>query len=205
MRYFKNFTGIMKYFVVLVLFCAVGVGCHEKHSPKPRGFFRIDFPEKNYHSLKEKFPYRFELPDYAEVRSDPRNPGKKNWINLVVPQNKAEVHVSYYNLKNRKKPGRMLLAEFTEETRELAYKHSVKANAIEEQLFMNPGRNVYGTVYRIKGNAASPMQFFLTDSTTHFLRGALYIRATPNIDSLKTVIDFLEKDVVHLIETTRWE
>lgn len=195
----------MKYLLLLVFISAAVYGCREKHSPKPRGFFRIDFPEKNYHPLNDKFPYRFEVPDYADVRPDPRNPDKKNWINIVVPENKAELHVSYYNLRKGKKPGRILLAGFTEETRELAYKHSVKAYAIEEQVFMNPGKKVYGTVYRIKGNAASPMQFFLTDSTTHFLRGALYIRATPKIDSLKPVIDFLEKDVVRLIETTSWE
>lgn len=98
----------------------------------------------------------------------------------------------------------MLLNEFMEETRTLAYKHSIKANAIQEQVFMNPGENVYGLIYKIEGNAASPMQFFLTDSTNHFLRGALYIRDVPNIDSLKPVIDFLEPDIIRLIETTTW-
>ncbi len=98
-----------------------------------------------------------------------------------------------------------MLAEFMEETRELAYKHAIKANAIEEQLLINQGEEVYGTVYRIEGNAASPIQFFLTDSSRHFLRGALYIRATPDIDSLRPVIEFLERDVIHLIETTTWK
>jgi gliding motility-associated lipoprotein GldD len=91
-----------------------------------------------------------------------------------------------------------------EDTRALAYKHSQKADAIKEKVFMNPTNNVYGLIYKIEGNAASPMQFFLTDSTSHFLRGALYIREVPNIDSLKPVIDFLEADVVRLIETTTW-
>jgi gliding motility-associated lipoprotein GldD len=91
-----------------------------------------------------------------------------------------------------------------EDSRTLAYKHSLKADAIQEQVFMNPRDNVYGLIYRIEGNAASPMQFFLTDSTNHFLRGALYIREVPNIDSLKPVIDFLEPDIIRLIETTTW-
>ncbi len=91
-----------------------------------------------------------------------------------------------------------------EDSRTLAYKHSQKADAIQEQVFMNPSKNVYGLIYKIEGNAASPMQFFLTDSTNHFLRGALYIRDIPNIDSLKPVIDFLETDIVRLIETTTW-
>jgi gliding motility-associated lipoprotein GldD len=92
-----------------------------------------------------------------------------------------------------------------EESRELAYKHSIKANAIEERIFVNPEEKVYGTVYQIEGNAASPIQFFLTDSIRHFLRGALYIRATPDIDSLKPVIEFLERDVIQIIETTKWK
>ena len=91
-----------------------------------------------------------------------------------------------------------------EESRTLAYKHTIKADAIQEQVFMNPANRVYGLIYKIEGNAASPMQFFLTDSTSHFLRGALYIREVPNIDSLKPVIDFLEIDIIRLIETTSW-
>jgi len=86
----------------------------------------------------------------------------------------------------------------------LAYKHTIKADAIEEQVFMNPADNVFGTIYRIDGNAASPMQFFLTDSTNHFLRGAFYIRETPDIDSLQPVIDFFEPDIIRIIETTTW-
>jgi gliding motility-associated lipoprotein GldD len=195
----------MKKNLISIVILTFVLACNQNHSPKPRGFFRIDFPEKQYHKINSDFPYQFEIPDYANVTADSRNPGKEDWININIPENKAEVHISYYQLQNAPKPSRQLLAEFIEESRELAYKHSVKANAIEEQIFMNPGREVYGTIYRIKGNAASPVQFFLTDSTTHFLRGALYIRATPNIDSLKPVVNFLEEDVVRLIETTYWE
>jgi len=191
--------------LIILFITTIFVGCGEKHTPKPRGFFRIGFPEKHYHSLSQDFPYTFEIPEYSKVVHDSRNPEKDAWINVVFPENNAEVHISYYNIQKSEKPRPEILAEFMEESFELAYKHSIKANAIEEQVFMNPGRNVYGTVYRIKGNAASPMQFFLTDSTEHFLRGALYIRATPDIDSLRPVIDFLEKDVVRIIETTNWD
>lgn len=181
------------------------LGCSEKYTPKPRGFFRIGFPDKNYTKIDEKFPYRFEIPQYAVVTPDIRNPGNPWWINVEIPGNKAEVHISYYQLIHNGTSKRQHLARLMEETRELAYKHSIKANAIEEQLYQNPENDVYGILYRIEGNAASPMQFFLTDSSSHFLRGALYIRATPDIDSLKPVVDFLGYDVVHLIETTSWD
>jgi gliding motility-associated lipoprotein GldD len=195
----------MKFNLFLLSIFLVIFGCGEKYTPKPRGFFRIGFPEKIYISLNSQFPYQFEIPQYARVTPDYQNPDQPQWINVEFPANKAEVHLSYYTLNGNGKGNRELLAGLMEETRELAYKHSVKANAIEERVFINPGEEVYGTVYQIEGNAASPIQFFLTDSTKHFLRGALYIRATPDIDSLKPVIEFLKRDVIHLIETTQWD
>lgn len=194
----------MKYIYCICLVFTFMVSCNNGQTPKPRGFFRIDFPHKEYKFTDMDAPYKFSIPAYSFVTPDPENPKKKNWINVTIPQNKAEIHISYYNLRENKSQDTLFLYKLMEETRTLAYKHSVKANAIKEQLFINHEKNVYGTVYKIEGNTASPFQFFLTDSTSHFIRGALYIRATPDIDSLKPVIDFLEKDIVRLIETTTW-
>ncbi|MCY1722528.1 gliding motility lipoprotein GldD [Prolixibacteraceae bacterium Z1-6] len=188
--------------IIFILFFIVG--CKESYTPKPRGFFRIDFPEKSYVNIASKYPYSFEIPSYSRVEKDKRNPDHQNWINVTIPANKVEVHISYYDLTDPKKSSRELLIEFMEETRRLAYKHSIKADAIEEQIFMNPAKHVYGTIYKIEGNAASPMQFFLTDSTKHFLRGAFYIREVPDIDSLRPVINFIEPDIIRMIETTSW-
>ncbi|MBT3384978.1 MAG: gliding motility lipoprotein GldD [Prolixibacteraceae bacterium] len=194
----------MNFRLLIIILFFILIGCKQNYTPKPRGFFRINFPEKNYHPLNNGFPYQFEIPDYAKITADSRNPDQPFWINITIPESKAEMHISYYNLQKRSDSGALFLGSFIEETRRLAYQHSIKADAIEEQIFMNQGRKVFGTIYRIEGNAASPMQFFLTDSTNHFLRGALYIREVPNIDSLKPVIDFLEPDVIRLIETTSW-
>ena len=189
-------------FFIIILFA---LGCKEKYTPKPRAFFRIEFPKKKYHLIHENnFPYSFEIPDYSQITQDKHNPDQPFWINVSVPRNHAEIHISYFNLENNKPQNKLLLSKLMEDTRRLAYKHSIKANAIQEQIFMNPAENVFGTIYRIEGNAASPLQFFLTDSTTHFLRGAFYIREVPNIDSLQPVIDFFEPDIIRLIETTTW-
>lgn len=190
-----------KFLAILILF----TGCREHFTPKPRGFFRINFPEKSFTELQGNYPFSFEIPNYAVIEHDTKNPDQPNWINVAVPANKADLHLSYYDLKGQNRKTKELLLELMEETRSLAYKHSIKADAIDEQIFVNRGANVYGTIYNIKGNAASPIQFFLTDSTAHFLRGALYIREIPNIDSLRPVIDFLEPDVIRLIETTHWK
>lgn len=203
MSFKKVNLNILKSVFTILIITSLQLSCRQEYTPKPRGFFRIDFPEKTYSDLKQNLPYNFEIPDYAQAVQDNRNPDSTGWINITIPKNNAEVHVSYYNLNdgNNKKE---LLAKLIEETRTLAYKHSVKASAISEKLYINQKDNVFGTVYRIEGNAASPIQFFLTDSTKHFMRGALYIRSTPDIDSLKPVIEFLETDVIRLIETTSW-
>lgn len=154
--------------------------------------------------MQKQLPYHFEIPDYAQIIPDRLNPDHPDWINVFIPANKAMIHISYYQLDKNRQKGRKELSEFIEESRKLAYKHSVKANAINEKIYINPQNKVYGTVYKIEGNAASPMQFYLTDSTRNFLRGAFYIREVPNIDSLKPVINFIEPDIIHMIETTTW-
>ncbi|MCK3682927.1 gliding motility lipoprotein GldD [Maribellus sp. YY47] len=189
----------------ILLLVMIFAGCRETYTPKPRGFFRIDFPQKSYSQILGNYPYSFDIPDYSSIQHDSRNPDQPYWINVEIPENKAEFHISYYDLKKNGKTNREFLIELMEETRRLAYEHSIKASAIDERIFINNAENVYGTIYQIRGNAASPMQFFLTDSTQHFLRGAFYIREVPDIDSLRPVIDFLEPDVIRLIETTSWK
>ena len=97
------------------------------------------------------------------------------------------------------------LSLLTEDAHRLAYKHSVKADAIEEKLWNNPDKEVYGIIYNIKGNAASSVQFFLTDSIRHYLRGSLYFYSQPDKDSLAPVIDFFREDIIHLVETLEWK
>ncbi len=194
----------MKQIILYLILIVTFAGCKEKYTPKPRGFFRIEFPKKEYHTITNNFPYTFDIPKYAQITPDKTNPDQPYWVNVSVPAYRAELHISYYNLNENRNKGRLQLAEFMEETRRLAYKHSIKADAIEEQIFINRAENVFGTIYRINGNAASPLQFFLTDSTKHFLRGAFYLREVPNIDSLQPVIDFFEPDIIRIIETTTW-
>lgn len=191
----------MSKFIRLMFIAAIllSVSCKQDYVPKPRGFFRIEFPKKTYHQLySEAFPYRFEIPDYSQIVPDNEPGAEPFWVNLMIPAHKAELHISYKKIENN-------LAKLTEDSRALAYKHSIKADAINERIFVNPAKKVFGTIYQIDGNAASPLQFFLTDSTHNFLRGALYIREVPNIDSIRPVIDFLTPDVIHLIETTEWK
>ncbi len=171
--------------------------CKETSIPKPRGYFRISFPEKEYHQIKNKLPYSFQMASYSDLVELPSK-DEQSWVNVVTRQNKADLHLTYEPLNSD-------LALHIEEARRLVYDHSIKADAIDEKFYTNPERNVHGILYYIEGNAASPMQFFLTDSTKNFIRAAFYIREIPNIDSIKPVIDFFEPDILHLIETFEWK
>lgn len=188
----------MKHLLLISAVCFVFVACNQSYIPKPRGYFRISFPEKTYHRSSDSLPYSFELADYSTLHKSTDRQNSDEWINLATPANKADVHLTFVKLNGD-------LNQHIEDSRKLAYDHSIKADAINERLYLNPTEKVYGTIYYIEGNAASPIQFYLTDSSSNFIRGALYIREIPNIDSIQPVIDFLEQDVVHLVETFRWK
>ena len=166
-------------------------------TPKPRGHFRIDLPEKEYTLFDSICPFTFEYPVYGTIASEP---GLTNpcWFNIEFGQYSGKIHLSYIRVADN-------LSQLTEDAHKLAYKHTIKADAINERYWENPQKRVYGTLYYIAGNAASSLQFYLTDSTDHYLRGALYFNATPEKDSLKPVIDFFSEDVIHLVETLEWK
>lgn len=181
--------------LVIVIFSA----CRKEHpTPKPRGYYRITFPQKAYFMLDKDLPYRFSIPDYSVVTPDLLNPEQKDWITLEIPGNHAQIHISYKKIDHN-------LSMLIEESRNLVFKHDKKASSIDEQIFIHPANRTYGTVYTLKGNAASPMQFYLTDSVNNFIRGALYIKEIPNYDSLRPVIRFLSEDVIQMIQTTEWK
>lgn len=171
--------------------------CDSEFVPKPKGYLRIDLPKKKYHFTVEKLPYQFQIPQYAKVI--PYNGPQKEdyWVNIIYTPYKATLHLSYFKINND-------LPKHIEDSRNLAYKHTIKAESINEERFENPEKNVFGLVYWIGGNAASTAQFFLTDSTNNFIRGALYYNCSPNSDSLAPVNQYITKDIEVLMESFSW-
>lgn len=193
-----SFRPVIFAFAVLTL---LATSCNNDYTPKPRGYFRIGLPPKEYRMLDTIFPYAFEIPTYARVTNDPLSPAEHNWINIEMPEFRGRIHISYKPVNQQNK-----LTTLTEDARTLALKHMAKSSGIAQIAIASPERKVYGLVYEIKGQgAASPYQFYLTDSTRHFLRGSLYFDAVPNNDSLAPVIEFVKQDIRHLIETSRWK
>ena len=181
-----------------MLVSCIGNEDENTSAPKPRAFYRLTFPEKKYKVYESDCPFTFEIPVYSSIETDKSKNTEPCWINLVYPLYKAQLHISYKEVLHN-------LPQYLDDSRELAIRHQVKASGLEEQVILNKKEKVYGLLYEIAGNSASSVQFYVTDSTHHFLRGSLYFDCPPNIDSLKIVIDFLHKDVEHLIETFKWK
>jgi len=173
-------------------------GCKNEYTPKPKGYYRIDFPNKEYSSYQGDCPFTFEFPKKSILENKSRGIVKPCWYNLHYPQYANTIHLSYFSIKKDS------LSNYIEETRMLAMKHIVKANQINEEIFKNPNHNVYGLIYDFGGETATNFQFFLTDSSNHFFRGAMYFNMPPNSDSLQPVEQFIKADLRHFIETFRW-
>jgi gliding motility-associated lipoprotein GldD len=186
--------------VLLTLF--VIYSCNGDYTVKPRGYFKITLPEHQYQLFdREGYPYTFEYPVYADVVKDtlffdeePENPW---WINIDFPGLNGKIYISY------KEVGKNSFDKLVDDAFKLTYKHTSRASNIQDSVIYTP-EGVTGLYFWVEGNAATGKQFFLTDTTKHFLRGALYFDATPTSDSLRPVNDFLEVDMKHLINTFKW-
>jgi gliding motility-associated lipoprotein GldD len=194
---------IIKILVLLALLPELS-GCREVIVPRPRGYFRISLPEKEYTDgsdslfMKYDMPFAFEYPVYSVPGPDTDNINGRGWYNVDFPGFRAKIYLTYKTIDND-------LPELIEQTYTMNVKnHITRADAIDEKLIRNDAGRIYGILYDLKGNTATAIQFYVTDSTDNYLRGSLYFDAVPNADSLAPVIGFLREDVEHLLETLRW-
>ncbi|MBP5307489.1 MAG: gliding motility lipoprotein GldD [Paludibacteraceae bacterium] len=188
----------MKYFLTLVFASLLFVSC-SNDTPKPYAYFRIDLPPHEYRTFDSIYPpCSFEVPASAQVINRKARDGKSEWIDIVYPSLNGRIYCNYSSINAN-------FRALSEDSRNLVYKHTVRADAIIEHPFENPEMKVYGILYEITGNAASPIQFIVTDSVHHFLRGSLYFNNTPNADSIAPVSAYVEDDIRHLVESVIWK
>ena len=190
----------------LVCFAAILWGACEQDIaiPKPHAYPKVNYPERGYKPFEANYcQFGFEQPVYAQLERDTTffdaKAGSDCWFNLSVPSLNATIHCSYYAVTDAARFDKLV-----SDAVELVNKHNLKASFIEEIQFQHATNKVYGMIYNIEGPAASPYQFYATDSTHHFLRGALYFRTQARPDSLAPVVEFMKKDVNHLVETLKW-
>ncbi len=201
----KNVTHHPSNIIYLIAFCFLFFlfSCNSPYVPKPEGYFAIPLPKKEYRLFNEPgYPYRFEYPVYANVVKDStffdsttENP---YWINVDFPQFAGRIYISYKTI------GTYKFSTLVNDAYNMTNKHTSRASGINDSLMITPN-GVHGVFFSVEGNVATANQFFLTDSTKNFLRGALYFDATPNQDSLQPVNRFLVEDMKHLINTFQWK
>ncbi len=185
----------------LMVACSVMVftSCkREVYTPKPRGYFRIALQDKNYQTFDSaSYPYTFEYPVYGKIHPVKKE-GEQYWLNLEFPAYNATIYISYKHVNNN-------LPEIIEDNHKISSRHTIKADAMGNSVFIREDARVYGLLTEIDGGVASAIQFYVTDSTKNFVRGSLYFNTTTNSDSLAPLVSYFKKDIQHLMETFEWK
>ncbi|QRR03502.1 gliding motility lipoprotein GldD [Dyadobacter sandarakinus] len=187
---------------VLAAFAASLISCGSEEQtfvPKPKGYNRIELPAHAYRMLDKIHPYDFEYSKFSRIVPDTFAMAGKDWIFVHYPQLNANIQITYKPLQNNPK----LLGEFINDSYKLAAKHQIRASSIQEQRITTPSGNI-ATIFRIEGDVPSPFQFYTTDSTTHFMRGAVYFPTATKNDSLAPVIAYIQEDMLRLLNTLQW-
>ena len=185
---------------VLLLFC---FSCGEEYIPKPKAELRLEYPRAKYIDANLELPFSFEKNLLATkmVSKELKAPTKSYGVNLEYPTLKGTIFLTYKAIEKDKKN----LKAFLRDAQKFTLEHTKKADEIPAYPFEDSKREVYGMLSEVKGNVASPAQFYVTDSVNHFLTGSLYFLAKPNYDSILPAADYLQKDIKRIMETVTWK
>jgi gliding motility-associated lipoprotein GldD len=174
--------------------------CNETYVPRPKGYNRIDLPDHQYIPLQEDHPYFFEYSAHAKILKDTFGIAEPDWIYVYYPALGANVQITYkYIAKDPKK-----FQEYVNDAYKLTAKHQIKASGIEETVIRTPSGKT-ANLFEIEGDIPSQFQFYMSDTSTHFFRAALYFRTATKNDSLAPVIDYIKEDMLHMINTLEWK
>ena len=188
----------MKYFwiPVLVIFAACG---SRDYLPKPKAYNRIDLPPHEFQAMPDTMPYQFQYSKHARLLKDSSWISERYWVDLFYPDLDANIQLTYKAIEKSEQR----MEEFISDSYKLTSQHNVKAYAIDEQILELPMGD-FASVTELEGEVPTPFQFHVTDSTRHFLRGALYFKTATKNDSLAPVIKYLKEDILYMLQTMRW-
>lgn len=203
-------------FILVIILLLMTISCSQDYVPKPKGFNRIDLPPHAYVVTPDSLPYSFEVSKYARITRDsswvlmnemkhrvsPDKPltKEKYWIDVVYDTLDADIEITYKELHNKEE----LAKEYVTDAIRLTNKHQVKASGIDESI-VRTRHGLTASISVLSGEVPSQVQFITTDSTEHFLRGALYFKTATHNDSLAPVINYIKVDIVHLLNTLQWK
>jgi len=167
--------------------------CKKEVMPKPRSFLRLEYPQANYITFSNHCRYTFYYNTMASVHDE-----QHCNFNIEYPTMKATIYLNYKPVLNN-------IEILLRDAQKLTYEHVIRADNILEQPYINVENKVYGMFYKVGGNAASQVQFYVTDSVRNFVVGSVYFYVKPNYDSILPAASYLEHDVRFLIESLRWK
>ncbi|MFC7775125.1 gliding motility lipoprotein GldD [Flavobacterium sp. GCM10027622] len=183
-------------YLSLLLFASISIAvisCKDDVLPKPKAYLSLEYPKPNYKAFDQNCGYTFEY----------------NTLGKVVDQGNCNFHIDYPKLKATVyltyKPVNQNIDKLLRDAQKLTYEHVIKADGIVEQPYANKEKRAYGMFYEVGGNAASQSQFYLTDSTKHFLVGSVYFYAKPNFDSVLPAAAYIKNDLRILMESLKWK
>jgi len=182
---------IISIIIILVMFTFIS--CKDEVLPKPAGFLRLDYPEAKYLNFENNCPFSFQMNETAIIKGE-----KECGFSITYPKMKATIYLTYKPVKNN-------IEKLLKDAQKLTYEHVIKADDIMEQPYLNPQKKVYGMFYQVNGNAATNSQFYVTDSTKHFITGSVYFYAKPNFDSIMPAASYIKNDMQRLMETLKWK
>ena len=179
--------------IFLLIISLIFLSCNDVVLRKPKAYLSLEYPTKEYKNSAISRPYTFDVLKGATIVD-----AKNNWLKITYPKLKASLDITYRPIENN-------LKELLTEAEKLVFKHAVKAEQIIPKDFANSKKRVFGSMYEITGNAASQIQFHITDSTTNFINGTLYVYVKPKYDSILPAVAYIKEDILHLIETLEWK
>lgn len=197
-----NYNNLIIYSIWLIILASCGRKNtqNQDFSPKPKGYNRIDLPQVGYRKMEDIHPYNFEYSKYAQLLPDTFARAEPHWIYIDYPEFDANVQLTYKPIN-----GDMArLQNMINDSRKLSFKHNVKAYSIQEKIYSAPNGNK-ADIIDLEGEVPSQVQFYMTDSSKHFLRGALYFKTSTQNDSLAPVIQYIKNDIIHLVNTLKWQ
>lgn len=186
----------MKLIFSLLTILAVFTSCSQSEQasmPKPIGYARV---ERSDSILLHEFDrFQFEYSSDAFLEETPTENPEQVWFNLDYPHFKATLYCSYSQMR------KMELRSYLSDNYQFVRNNLDDFITLKEFDFQNKSKGLGGSLYYFDGNLRSPYQFYLTDSSTYFLRGSLYYNELVTADSIRPVTKSLEGDLINLIET----
>jgi len=201
-NYSMNQIQLIKVLTVIVLGIWLGA-CNsstQEYSPKPRGFNRIDLPQHTYQTLPNEYPYSFEYSKEAIIQIDTFKNAEPHWIIVYYPKLNTRIQFTYKKVNNDLGSLQKMMGDAAK----LAFNHDKKAYSITDKLLITKSGKK-AVIFELEGEVPSPYQFFVTDSTKHYLRGAVYLMTATENDSLKPIIDYMKVDSRHILESLKWQ